>query len=144
MDSKHHSYLTLIPVVCWCIWLARNNLLFDGGMTIPKLVASKVLLVYNVGKDPPLHSPSLHNRVPMRLQENVGWFNGATVGDKKNSGAEGIIGFNQINVIKWTFNIGAGTNNRAELLGVWSTLYLSKIFNISMLQIIGDSKLRLV
>jgi ribonuclease HI len=46
-----------------------------------------------------------------------------------------------IYVIKWTFNTGAGTNNRVELMGVWTTLYLSKIFNIQTLQIIGDSKL---
>jgi ribonuclease HI len=51
---------------------------------------------------------------------NVAWFDGATAGDGQNNGAGGIICFNQSNVIKWTFNIGAGTNNRAELLGVWS------------------------
>jgi hypothetical protein len=37
--------------------------------------------------------------------------------------------------------LGAGSNNRAELIGVWTTLLLAKLLNIHSIQIIGDSKL---
>jgi ribonuclease HI len=37
--------------------------------------------------------------------------------------------------------LGAGTNNRVELMGVWATLFLEIRLHITGLQIIGDSKL---
>jgi ribonuclease HI len=71
----------------------------------------------------------------------VGWFDGATTADGTNSGAGGIISLNATTSFKWTFNTGAGTNNREELLGVWTTLFLSIRLHITGIQIIGDSKL---
>jgi ribonuclease HI len=71
----------------------------------------------------------------------VGWFDGAATADGTNSGAGGIISLNANTSFKWTFNTGAGTNNRVELLGVWTTLFLSLRLHITGIQIIGDSKL---
>jgi ribonuclease HI len=71
----------------------------------------------------------------------VGWFDGAASADGTQSGARGIIRISDSTVYKWTFNTGPGTNNRAELLGVWVTLFLASRLHLTELQIIGDSKI---
>jgi ribonuclease HI len=68
----------------------------------------------------------------------VDWFDGAASGDRQRSGAGGVIQFDQKHIIKWTFNLGAGSNKIAVLIGVWTTLLLAKLLNIHSIQIIGD------
>jgi len=62
----------------------------------------------------------------------VGWFDGATTADGTNNGAGGVININANTLFKWTFNTGAETNNREELLGVWTTLFLSLRLHIRL------------
>jgi ribonuclease HI len=69
------------------------------------------------------------------------WFDSVAAGDGKNSGVGGILSIAHNHFIKWTFNSGVGTNNRAELLGIWTTLLLAKFLNLQTLVIFGDSKL---
>jgi ribonuclease HI len=71
----------------------------------------------------------------------VGWFDGVTAGNRLCSGVGGVIQIDPNIIIKWNFNLGGGTNNRAELIGVWTTLLLAKLHNIQAIQIIEDSKL---
>jgi len=41
---------------------------------------------------------------------------------------------------KWLINCGEGTNNKAELLGAWTTLTLAKFLKIRNIHVMGDSK----
>jgi ribonuclease HI len=41
---------------------------------------------------------------------------------------------------RWHINGGSGTNSKAELLGAWVTLTIAKLWNITKLKILGDSK----
>jgi hypothetical protein len=118
-DNQHHSYITLPATVCWCIWLERNNLLFNCGSTIPQVVATKAMMCYNASKESQLAKTTSKIRALPWLQKIVGWFDGAT-GDGQNNGVGGVICINPNYLIKWTFNLGVGTNNRAELMGVWT------------------------
>jgi ribonuclease HI len=42
--------------------------------------------------------------------------------------------------IRWFFNCGSGTNTKAELVGVWASLFLANLLDIRQLQMMGDSK----
>jgi ribonuclease HI len=41
---------------------------------------------------------------------------------------------------KWSLSCGRGTNTKAELLGLWTTLLLASSWSLDHLQVIGDSK----
>jgi len=41
----------------------------------------------------------------------------------------------------WFLNCGEGTNNKAELLGLWATLFLASCWSISHLLVLGDSRI---
>jgi ribonuclease HI len=71
----------------------------------------------------------------------VGWFDGVASSSGLQSGVGGILKISDNTLYKWTFNTGPGSNNRAELLGVWETLLLATRLHISELQVVGDSKI---
>jgi ribonuclease HI len=140
-DEHLHSNISLPVVVRWVTLLERNNLLFDNGSTFPLVVASKVMFFYNAEKNLQV-TPSLKkNRFLPPLKKQMCWFDGAATGDGKNSGVGGILTVAHKHFIKWTFNLGCSTNNRAELLGVFTTLHLAKFLSLQTLDILGDSKL---
>jgi len=105
------------------------------------VVAFKYVAYFNANVKPQKFNSLSRIKRPPPLQQLVGWFDGAATADVSNSGAGGIISLNANTSFKWTFNTGARTNNRAELLGVWTTLYLSLRLHITGIHIIGDSKL---
>jgi len=43
----------------------------------------------------------------------IGWFDGATLSKGHQSGAGGVIRFNEKTVYRWTYNCGPCTNTRA-------------------------------
>jgi ribonuclease HI len=69
------------------------------------------------------------------------WFDGAAESSGLNSGARGIIKLNGHCSYKWYINCGQGTNNRAELLGVWALLTLASRLSIYSILVQGDSKI---
>jgi len=71
----------------------------------------------------------------------VGWFDGADLSLKLNSGVGGIIRTNEHRTYKWTINCGPGTSTRAELMGAWAPLTLVSQLSILELLIQGDSKI---
>jgi hypothetical protein len=136
-----HPNLTELPAfVCWYIWMERNRFLFNNEIIYSYVVALKSIGSFNVcvssHKGPKLY----RFKIPPRIQQTVGWFDGAATTDGSHSGVGGIIKLNATTSFKWTFNTGAGTNNRAELLGVWATLFLAIRLHITGLQIIGTQR----
>jgi ribonuclease HI len=69
----------------------------------------------------------------------LGWFDGATQNNGQLSGAGGVIRCSEQISYKWTFNCGEGTNTRAKLLGVWETLILDSILDLTHIKVLGDS-----
>jgi ribonuclease HI len=67
-------------------------------------------------------------------------FDGATLSNGECCGAGGIIKTHASKVIKWYINCGAGTNTKAELMGLWATLTLATLWSIEKIQVLGDSK----
>jgi ribonuclease HI len=52
----------------------------------------------------------------------------------------GVIKLLDLNVFRWHINCGIDTNTKDELLGAWVTLTLAKLWNITKIQVMGDSK----
>jgi ribonuclease HI len=67
-------------------------------------------------------------------------FDVVAVAGGTNCGVGGTIKTINVQVFHWFFNCGAQTNTKAELLGVWATLTITKLLNLRYIQVIGDSK----
>jgi hypothetical protein len=133
--------IALPNYVCWFLWLERNRLLFNNEYTSPQVVDFKSVVSFNACVRPQKNISLYRTKRTPRLQQLVGWIDGVATANGTNSGARGVISLNANTSFKWTFNTGAGTNNGAESLGIWTTLFLSLRLYIIDIQIIGDSKL---
>jgi ribonuclease HI len=67
-------------------------------------------------------------------------FDGVTLSNGECCGAGGMIKTQTSKVIEWYINCGAGSNTKAELMGLWATLTLATQWSIEKLQVLGDSK----
>jgi ribonuclease HI len=70
----------------------------------------------------------------------IAFFDGAAKSDGSCCGAGGFFKHHQSKITNWFINGGAGSNTRAELLGLWATLSLAAIWTLDELHILGDSK----
>jgi ribonuclease HI len=133
----------LPSLVCWSIWLDRNKTIFENGTPSTSTAAYKALGIFKTWNDFHSSKPRLQHtkKVPDIEDIPTGWFDGATHSNGSQSGAGGLIRISQNSFYKWTFNCGPGTNTRAELLGVWATLYLASRLHIEVLQLLGDSRI---
>jgi ribonuclease HI len=55
-------------------------------------------------------------------------------------GAGGFFRAHQSRITKWILNCGPGTNTKAELMGLWVSLFLASEWSINHLLVRGDSK----
>jgi ribonuclease HI len=67
-------------------------------------------------------------------------FDGATLSNGECCGAGGFFKTHSSRITKWFINCRAGTNTKAELMGLWATLTLAMLWSIEKIQILGDSK----
>jgi ribonuclease HI len=67
-------------------------------------------------------------------------FDGAAQSNGLCCGAGGIFKTHPSRITKWFINCGAGSNTKAELMGLWATLTLATFWSINQLQILGDSR----
>jgi ribonuclease HI len=71
---------------------------------------------------------------------SLAFFDGASIDGGSICGAGGIIKHSNNQVFRWYFNGGSGTNTKAELLGAWASLTITKLLDIQYIQVLGDSK----
>ena len=76
----------------------------------------------------------------MEEGSTIAFFDGATRSDRLSCGVGGVIKTSENLVYRWYLNVGAGSNTKAELLGIWATLTLANHLNIQRLQALGDSR----
>jgi ribonuclease HI len=142
--QKEHKHMHLSSIICWTIWLERNNTIFNNGIPSTTTTTYKALGIYNAWND----TFSTKNRFQRILKAPddideipTAWFDGAALANGTRSGAGGLIKTSHNTFHKWTFNCGPGTNTRAKLLGAWATLYLATRLCIETLQVLGDSSI---
>jgi ribonuclease HI len=69
------------------------------------------------------------------------FFDGAALSNGLCCGAGGTFRAHRSRTTNWFLNCGAGTNNKAELLGLWVTLLLANFWSLNHICVLGDSKL---
>jgi ribonuclease HI len=91
--------------------------------------------------------PTIPKSIPNRVCDitqtegfTLACFDGAALANGECCGAGGIFKSHATRITKWFLNCGAGTNTKAELLGLWATLTLATLWSIEKIQILGDSK----
>jgi hypothetical protein len=76
----------------------------------------------------------------IRTGYSAAFFDGVAFAGGTNCGAEGTILCSDSLVYCWFLNCGEGSNTKAELLGAWGTLTLSKLLDLQFIQLMGDLK----
>jgi ribonuclease HI len=132
---------TLPVFVCWQIWSARNRAIFYSCPPSSRAVLLKVLASFH-WKQPSLKSPCAQSlRFQLIKDYTVAFFDGAALSSGNCCGAGGIFKTHPSRTTMWFLNCGEGTNNKAELLGLWDTLFLASCWSISHLHVLGDSRI---
>jgi ribonuclease HI len=139
--SKEKSApVSLAAHACWQLWIERNKAVFDDRTPSAHSVTRRILSSFS-------WQPSTVKALPLQVCEinlkqgfTLACFDGAAHSSGLCCGAGGIFRFHSSRVTKWFINCGAGSNTKAELLGLWATLTLATFWSINQLQILGDSR----
>jgi ribonuclease HI len=67
-------------------------------------------------------------------------FDGAAASTGFCCGAGGFFKSHTKRTTKWFLNCGVGTNTKAELLGLWTSLALASLWSINHILVLGDSR----
>jgi ribonuclease HI len=67
-------------------------------------------------------------------------FDGAAASTGLCCGAGGFFKFHTKRTTYWFINCGEGSNTKAELLGLWTTLALASLWSLDHLLVLGDSR----
>jgi hypothetical protein len=126
--------------LCWNIWLERNLAIFEGSMPKIQKVYYKTLIQASVNEG--VKRDKLPKSLLFHLQDNttIAYFDGAAHQSGAYCGAGGVLKLPDLTCIRWTFNVGQGTNTKAELLGAWAAIRLALHLSIRRLHLVGDSK----
>jgi ribonuclease HI len=126
-------------LTCWFLWIERNRGIFENKRPSVFSVMHKVMGLFR-------HKSNI---VPNLVKEcfilheegtTIAFFDGAARSDRSSCGAGGVIKISEILIYRWFFNCGGGTNSKAELLGIWASLFLANFLGIQRMQAFGDSK----
>jgi hypothetical protein len=139
-NSRPDLSKNLPLLVCWHIWLDRNNFLFEGKIPSARVTALKVLStigsIYTTEKVTILRVAPFNRTIGC----SVTFFDGASEAVGSNCGAGGVIKLCTSRASRWYLNCAEGTNTKAKLMGAWATLFLSKFLDIPDIHLLGDSK----
>lgn len=128
----------LAALVCWHLWIERNRVTFENRPPNLLNVVNKVLFFFHWKQAPDvIHT---HKAIDHKLLEGftLACFDGAA--QSGSCGAGGFFKSHHSRITKWFFTCGGGTNTKAELLGLWTTLYLATSWSIKHLYVLGDSR----
>jgi ribonuclease HI len=67
-------------------------------------------------------------------------FDGAALPNGICCGAGGTFKYQSSRTTKWFLNCGVGSNNKAELMGLWASLFLASCWSLNHLRVLGDSR----
>jgi ribonuclease HI len=131
---------SLAAHACWQLWIERNKAIFEDSPPSFLSVMHRTLSAFS-------WQQSTVKTLPLKVSEftpkqgfTVACFDGAASSNGLRCGAGGIFRFHPSRITKWFINCGAGTNTKAELLGLWATLTLASFWSIKYLHVLGDSR----
>jgi ribonuclease HI len=139
-SSEKSAPVSLAAHAYWQLWIGRNKVIFDDRSPSLLSVVHKILVSFS-------WQPSSIKVFPIKVCEitqakgyTLACFDGATQSNGLCCGAGGIFKTHPSRITKWFINCGAGSNTKAELMGLWATLTLATFWSINQLQILGDSR----
>jgi ribonuclease HI len=138
--SNKSSPNALAVFVSWHLWIERNNALFEDRTPSPLAVLHRVLVSFNW--QPSSFRPPILKAIDLNLPagHTLACFDGAALSTGSCCGAGGYFKAHPSRITKWFLNCGPGSNNKAELLGLWASLWLASMWQIDHLLVCGDSR----
>jgi len=130
----------LVIQFCWQIWLERNRVLFEDSRPNPHRVYSKIRASFNWNLPKVRDHPPRVLSIDLTEGHSIAFFDGAALANGSNCGAGGFFKSHKSRTSSWFINLGPGTNTKAELLGLWTTLTLAASWSLDALHVQGDSK----
>jgi ribonuclease HI len=130
----------LAVILSWHLWIERNWALFEDRHPSTLAVIKRVLATHNW--HPSTMKPSLSKVIDLDLPDGftLACFDGAARSNGLCCGARGFFKAHPSRITKWFLNCGQGTNTKAELMGLWVSLFLASSWSISHLLVRGDSR----
>jgi len=131
-------------LVCWILWKARNKIIFDHIQISANTILYQIIHLFG-------QYPEKEIKIKRHIQvttphtmhlQNIGTFDGAAQSGRCGGG--GNITFHEGRIYHFKVGLGAGTNNRAELLSLWALLWLAKRLDCDEMLVLGDSQLSLI
>jgi ribonuclease HI len=138
--TRSSSPPCLVIQYCWQIWLERNRVLFEDSRPSPPRVWSKILASFNWQTPMDRFLPQRALSIDLTEGHSIAFFDGAALSNGTNCGAGGFFKSHKSRITSWFINCGSGTNTKAELLGLWTTLTLAALWSLDALHVQGDSR----
>jgi hypothetical protein len=130
----------LVAHVCWQTWIERNHVIFEGRTPSCQAVFHRVLSSF-------IWQPTTVKIFQYKACEHslmaggtLVCFDGAALPNGLCCGAGGTFKTHSSRITKWYLNCGTGSNNKAELMGLWASLYLASCWSLNHLLVLGDSR----
>jgi ribonuclease HI len=114
--------------------------LFEGNKPSTSRVSHKILTNLSFNPTNIKHITLRYSSIENINGYTIAFFYGATINEGSICGAGGSMKIVYDPNITWFFNSGSGTNTKAELVGVWASLFMANLLDICQLQLMGDSK----
>jgi len=93
-------------------------------------------------QSPPLKSiPPKSCEITLKEGYTLACFDGAAASSGLNCGAGGFFKTHPNRTTSWFINCGLGTNSKAELLGLWTSLALASLWSLDQILVLGDSRI---
>jgi ribonuclease HI len=124
------------------IWWARNSVVFKDKTVPPEMIAA-----ISISQDEEFKTKLRTSKhcfiVPPPIDYTIPWgfFDWASQGHPPSCGVGVVLFISHSHYIHIGYAPGGGTNNRAELIALWTLLETTKEKNLTKLQVFGDSKL---
>jgi ribonuclease HI len=126
--------------VCWQTWKERNQVIFEGRPPSYQAVLHRILSSFH-------WQPTSVKAIQIKACEyslaegsTLVCFDGAAQSNGLCCGAGGTFKSHPSRITKWFLNCGAGSNTKAELMGLWASLTLASCWSLNHLLVLGDSR----
>jgi ribonuclease HI len=114
--------------------------LFEDALPSLQQVFSKIRLSFNWKQFTASAPPPRALHLDLADGHTLAFFDGAALANGSRCGVGGYFKTHQSRSTYWFINCGPGTNTKAELLGLWTTLTLAALWSIDDLHVQGDSR----
>ena len=139
-DRNMFTYKSLPSILCWGVWIHRNNCIFEDRVTTPQVVASNILAIaaHFIAVEKPPRIREIRQE-PIDKSFPWGYFDEAAQGDPISCGARAVLYPTEEHSYRLKWGLGDGTNSKAKLLALYMLLIFSHEKGLRRLQIFKDS-----